>query len=222
MQTKPGLDQDGVSSHEGNGFGADAGIVTIDGNRRKRITTFAGAGGVAGMLMPSSLRRRARSCYDRAMPLAAALVAVSLLAAPSPPPVPPAVLEALVWHESRGNPRVVNRFGCVGLTQICLRILPACRTPAGLAAPACLAERARLLDPTENRREALKQLAGWRTYCLKTTGRARVEDILFGFGGFGSSSKACGMQRRKGRWVPVPIPRAVREIMQKAKEIARR
>ncbi len=131
-------------------------------------------------------------------------------------PVPQAVLDALMWHESRGIASATNRYGCVGLYQICPASLPVCRGPEGVAAPACGAKLAALLDPAENTRTAIEQLAGWRSYCLRTVHRARIVDILSGYGGYDGPGRTCGHVRRGGRWVPGPVPRGVLEVLRRA------
>ncbi len=124
------------------------------------------------------------------------------------------LLDAIAEHESHYQANVVGgRDGqCVGLTQICLHGFEACKD--SFEAPACLALKQRLLDPTENLRVASSELQAWRKLCKRVVGRADVRGIVFGFAGADGRGVHCGMrQTAGGRWVRAKTPRVVRDIL---------
>lgn len=135
--------------------------------------------------------------------------------------LPPSILASLVAHESRWKAHVVGgRDGqCVGLTQVCLHTVRACRKGRGYAfdAPACQAHKGLLLDGPANLRIAGRRLAAWRRLCLARTGHAEPGHVLSGFGGYDTKhGLTCGQRRLRGRWV-TQLPAGVVAILRGAR-----
>ncbi len=76
---------------------------------------------------------------------------------------------------------------------------------------ACRAAKAALLDPTTNIRALVFSMGAWKTMCAKRVGRSGLREIAHGLGGY---RQLCGHRRKNGRWVRMPMPRAVREIVE--------
>jgi hypothetical protein len=141
------------------------------------------------------------------------------------------LLDAIIEHESRGRAGAIGGLDgqCIGLGQICLHTYAACQIkdshdpehPAyDFENPACLAQKQRLLDPTENLRVAAESLRSWKQLCKRTVGHAGAREIVFGYAGADGRGTHCGYRQRtqgaSGRrrgWVPVKTPRVVREIL---------
>lgn len=175
----------------------------------------------------------------RSLPLLAAVVLVSTPSSAHPPGIqsaleaaaqdaglPVRLLDALVEHESRWRPGVVGgRDGqCVGLTQICLHTVAACKTDDGydFEAPKCQEAKHVLLDGAVNLRVAGRRFAAWRAVCKSRTGSARPEHLLSGFGGWDARHRlVCGQRKVNGRWQTV-TPQGVQDILNLAKHGGRR
>lgn len=95
---------------------------------------------------------------------------------------------AIIWNESRFHPGLVSRHGeeeYAGLAQIRLRNFAACR--ASVDAPACAAERSRLLQPDQNIRAMGAAIAANRALCRRRTGSAPFAGWLSGYQGHGAA-----------------------------------
>lgn len=129
--------------------------------------------------------------------------------------VDPLAVVAVVHHESRWRPGAVSPDGeDYGLGQVRARFRQGCRfdiDPVNSPSEACRAAKSALLDPTTNLRALVFSMGAWKTMCGARVGRSGLREIAHGLGGF---RQMCGHRRKNGRWVRMPMPRAVREIVE--------
>jgi len=126
----------------------------------------------------------------------------------------PLTLVAMVHHESHWHPSLVNSIGCVGLGQICLSNYSYCR--ADMQSAKCQAKKVQLQGGVYNLRIAADHITRNRKMCRKRTGKPALWRYwLPSYQGFNKPSRDvwCGQQRRKGKWVNLPIPRLTTRVM---------
>lgn len=112
------------------------------------------------------------------------------------------MITALIHHESHWQSGRVGGTGgqCIGLGQVCLSVHKECVT---FKEPACLAKKARLLDPYTNIKAIGAYMKSWRNLCPKLTGKKATETgILSGYGGYDlAHGTKCGHKKTKRGWV---------------------
>lgn len=118
-------------------------------------------------------------------------------------------------------PSLVGGIGrlCHGLTQVCVQFQPPCKD---LESESCAAFKASLLDPHYNLEWAARSLSQTKRFCRRKTGRpATMEGILFQFQGFAGGNKWCAMQKKKGRWRPMKLPKLTRKVLRYRAQLRR-
>jgi len=135
----------------------------------------------------------------------------------------PLTLVAMVYNESKWNPRVINSINCVGLGQVCLSNYPYCRKD--ISSARCQAKKAQLQDGVYNLRVISRSITLNRKFCRKRTGKPALWRYwLASHGGYNVPSRGvwCGQRKVLGKWQDEPIPKTLKRIMRYRKKLIKR